>query len=739
MPEEQPPDEVEPPAFLSPDEAIQSSREDELGRVPFAREIAEAIASWKNNSSLVFALVGPWGNGKSSIKNLVVEALEKRNSPARPAVLQFVPWEWAAQGRILAAFFEELAATLKMTDNTRAGEERAAKLVEYGELLQGTAGGLGGFPAFLATLVAAIGALGVSTFTTGPAKIALQAFTLLCIAAAFLLALLGGALTAVGKFQTLRFARRGETLPQRKQKLSDLMGSALPVSPVLVVMDDLDRLDAQELLQVIQLIRANADLPNLVYLLLYEEDIVSRTLDSVYEGNGREAMKKIVNIPLPTPEVQPGQLQQLAKRRVEEVIGNRHHELNDLRWANIVASGWGDLIDNIRTIKLFLNIYALHVRMLTSGTVLEVDPGDLAAIDLLRVTEPALYAALPAAKDWLTSDTRSQQKEIRQESFRHLVGLAREKHRDAVSTLLKRLFPPIESFMGSLLGGATIHSNDQYREWWINRLVCSRLAFDIYFTLTTPTDEASGSQVQTLAKSLNEEDAFVGRLRELSRAGVVRSALRQLDSDQVPVGTIPTFLRGLFRAGDEFLSTKTQIPGLPPDEWAAVYAIRTLCRTRLSEKDYAGAVLAAMEGSGAVYLPTVLTSWESDPQSPLGQLSAETLGALREACLNAIREAASSDKLLEIPSLAYVLYRWKDWGDPQDVQGWLRQHVKTVQDIKDWAIRLGGYRSAGPITDPVHRLTFIPAYGDLANLIGRDYLDEITGADGLPPVSQWPD
>jgi len=344
----------ENPSTLSPDEAIASSKEDELGRAQFAAEIANAIHAWRNTSSLVFALVGPWGNGKTSVKNMVVEALERKAHPAKPAVLQFVPWEWAAQGRIVPAFFEELAALLNIADSTSAVRERADKLIQYGELLQGAGTKIAGFPVTLVSLVAAIASLGLSSLISKPLQKPLLVFGLVCALLAFVLGISGWAVSTVGQFRRLRFNGRQETLPQRKSKLADLMQTGIPVPPVLVVMDDLDRLDAQELLQAIQLIRANADLPNLVYLLLYEEDIVSRTLDTVYPGGGRSAMQKIVNIPLPIPDVQAGQLKEMAKRRVEQVVGQTGHTLDGLRWANIVESGWGDLIDNIRTINRFL-------------------------------------------------------------------------------------------------------------------------------------------------------------------------------------------------------------------------------------------------------------------------------------------------------------------------------------------------------------------------------------------------
>lgn len=67
------------------DRPITKIEEDLLGRSGFSTDLANAMASWRGRDSLVVALHGDWGSGKSSIKNMVLsqlneisEALEKR-------------------------------------------------------------------------------------------------------------------------------------------------------------------------------------------------------------------------------------------------------------------------------------------------------------------------------------------------------------------------------------------------------------------------------------------------------------------------------------------------------------------------------------------------------------------------------------------------------------------------------------------------------------------------------------
>lgn len=60
---------------FSADRPITSCSEDLLGRSGFAKSIAAAIKGWIGNDSLVIALYGSWGSGKTSIKNMAIETL----------------------------------------------------------------------------------------------------------------------------------------------------------------------------------------------------------------------------------------------------------------------------------------------------------------------------------------------------------------------------------------------------------------------------------------------------------------------------------------------------------------------------------------------------------------------------------------------------------------------------------------------------------------------------------------
>lgn len=78
---------------FSADRPIQSRKEDLLGRSAFAESLASVVRGWTGNDSLVVAFYGPWGNGKSSIKNMMLESLRGEKESA-PTIVEFNPWQW---------------------------------------------------------------------------------------------------------------------------------------------------------------------------------------------------------------------------------------------------------------------------------------------------------------------------------------------------------------------------------------------------------------------------------------------------------------------------------------------------------------------------------------------------------------------------------------------------------------------------------------------------------------------
>jgi predicted KAP-like P-loop ATPase len=116
----------------SSDRPIISKRQDVLGRAKFAEQLASDLQTWDGNDSLVVALYGAWGSGKTSVKNMVLEANRRKRVTQLP-VIEFNPWQLSGTGNIPSAFFRELGIALReeWPDNeVEKGTKKAARSFE---------------------------------------------------------------------------------------------------------------------------------------------------------------------------------------------------------------------------------------------------------------------------------------------------------------------------------------------------------------------------------------------------------------------------------------------------------------------------------------------------------------------------------------------------------------------------------------------------------------------------------
>src|SRR5207244_1064925 len=106
-----------------PDAAISSSSEDLLDRADFAGALAETIANSIPKKSLVIAINGGWGSGKSSIKNMVVEDLGEKETAK---IVEFNPWEFSGEKQLANSFFHDVGIALGVDAPDEKAEERIA-------------------------------------------------------------------------------------------------------------------------------------------------------------------------------------------------------------------------------------------------------------------------------------------------------------------------------------------------------------------------------------------------------------------------------------------------------------------------------------------------------------------------------------------------------------------------------------------------------------------------------------
>ncbi len=247
-----------------PDRPIEAEQEDKFNRSPFASRIATTIAHRADSSSLVVGIFGKWGEGKTSVLNLMKSALKHHDDVE---VVPFNPWHFTSQEQLLRGFFATLADALDERLKT-AGESIGEVLKKYGAALSVASVTFGGM------------------VSVNPGAAASQ---------------LGANLSTVEL----------DKLRERVERILRESGKR-----VVVLIDDIDRLDRQEIQAIFKLVKLSASFPSTVYVLAFDDEMVADALGERYGKGGikagRQFLEKIIQVPLYLPPADRASLRTLA-------------------------------------------------------------------------------------------------------------------------------------------------------------------------------------------------------------------------------------------------------------------------------------------------------------------------------------------------------------------------------------------------------------------------------------------
>ena len=649
---------------FSADRPIISAKEDRLGRTVFAESLASAIKGWKGNDSLVVALYGSWGSGKSSIKNIVLESLRKSKKTC-PEIVEFNPWQWAGQEQLAEAFFREIGIALGRSDTSQKGKKRAAKWRIYGTYL---------------------------TLGARMAKSLKAVLPLLGIPGSNLLEL-----AVQGLEQSAEVSKEGSEgltaqadaldhgLADIKKDLFDALKAMK--NPILVVVDDVDRLSPEEIKLLFQLVKANADFPNLIYFLLFQRDVVEKSLD-LSTVKGREFLEKIVQVGFDVPRIERPRLEKVLFAGLDELLGRETvgQRFKQQRWQNIFLAGLRPYFQTLRDVYRYLAMLSFHISLFQERESFNVNPIDLIALEVLRVFEPEIYQLLPENKLLLTGQPTSLSRERWADETRgfikSIVDKLPENRREQVREILKQLFPKVDWALSNYGYGSGFEDR-----WFRDLRVCHSDLFDRYFHFAIPEGDISQAELDLILSLVGHRDGLVAEFQSLKQRGLLEVTLDRLEAykQKIDLKHAEAFITGIFDIGDDLRTGRRSSYEIEPDRLA-----RGIIHWYLKqEKDPVkrGEILKeTMRLTTGLYLPTMVTSFEDskeerqqDPDAFL--VTEEALGDLRRVCLEKIRMAAKNGKLKAHPKMAYILYRWREWGSPEEPKKWVEKLISSKDGL----------------------------------------------------------
>ena len=319
---------------ISADVPIRSASEDLLRRVTFASRIADILAASKVREGRVFAIRGSWGQGKSSLKNLIIEQLDGK-SPQTPW-LEFNPWQWGSGDAIARAPFLHMAANLG-GKNTPVPAPRAATVRKYGAIVGGAGGRLGNPGDDKSSALTWVG--GGTATVLGLWGVTLTSETVTGFLPYVLL--VGGLLALAGRIVGwLGRDRSSEPLSDVRKDLEDRLLKL--ERPLIIFVDDIDRLEQDQIRLVFRQIKVNANLPNIVFVLLYQPSIVETALREVAGEDGAAYLEKIVQANFDLPALPADKIFRIFSEQLAlllDHLATPENGFDERRWGNVMIGG----------------------------------------------------------------------------------------------------------------------------------------------------------------------------------------------------------------------------------------------------------------------------------------------------------------------------------------------------------------------------------------------------------------
>lgn len=216
---------------------------------------------------------------------------------------------------------------------------------------------------------------------------------------------------------------------------------------IVVFIDDIDRLEKDELFEVLRLIRNTANLPNLVYVVTYDKDYVVSLLAAKGISSPNLYLEKIFNVEVMLPKVTRFDLLCTLYEDLElmipiEVVQDIKDKVSELGLSYTVCH----LLKNFREIKRFARQFAMHYTFVINNLREEdICNSDFFLLELIRYADFKVYSALRDDPSKILTWAKNSQpkstalgKDVLQELSQDFEG--ERKYNRYVLALIKQLF-----------------------------------------------------------------------------------------------------------------------------------------------------------------------------------------------------------------------------------------------------------------------------------------------------------
>ena len=473
------------------DTPLNNIREDKFKREPIVELIVSSINQVvsTDHPCMVYGIYGKWGEGKTSLMNFVKERLLSQGKKDGMILVEYNPWLVNNDEALLKEFFKTIMADVDETARTI--------FKKYGSL------------AIFASKTI------LNAFIPGAGNAAAE--------------VIQGAKDALIDSE--------DTLSDLKTKASEAIVKS--GRHLVIMIDDVDRLDKEELHAVLRLIRQVADFKNCIYIVAMDVDMVAKSIGD-YHGNGsqqdgRKFLDKIVQVPITLPQIPQSDLLRFVNEELESVLQG----FVDKKEIEDIAKAIVPFIATYRELKRYCNQLSFVLPHLKD----EVNIKDLCTLEAIKMVSAESYSRIHGCRSQLMHESSDFGILLDRDNDYEEV---QKRYSEAKKYIEQSLEGTLKDVVDKAIDDLFSNNSFDYQEEIDKKRLQTDVYFPKYFVHTVPTEVIPDRELDAFKSKFKEEkiediaqlfDTWVDRYSasELKRAilYVIRNSKRGDEQCQV--------------------------------------------------------------------------------------------------------------------------------------------------------------------------------------------------------------
>lgn len=612
--------------MFNTDKPIEKIEEDLLNRATFSKELASAILAYTNTENFAISLCGEWGCGKTSILHMVEQEITKKAyemlEDERPIIINFNPWNYSDKNQLISQFFKKVCQTLNKSSNSKKLNYVGNAIEKYSSVID---------------------------------------YTKYIPVAGEYIALLKPLLKGIGK-GFVEKAKKIDSIENQK----NLVITALKElkQKIIVIIDDIDRLNNEQIRLIFQLVNSVAGFPNMIYLLSFDRSVVARALSEEQKCNGEEYLEKIIQVPFDVPIAKKEHINKILFSYLNEIVADITKDMFDQEhWEYVFRNCISEFIHSIRDVNRIINSYKLKYSLMHS----ETNWVDLLCITTLQISAPEIY-------NWIKDNIDS----LAGSYYKGISGVQQKENKDEYISTFKTIYPKNPELMLTIIQtlfpqfcwhtGGYSKTEEEHKLRYLQRIASPQHS-KLYFHLSLDDIDVSRTEVLKTVNNYNQDQLNL-YLESLKLSDSLRSYLLELNCciDIIPEDRPEMFFDEIIKLQlDSGIEKRKSVfePSIPFDCHRCIWSILKRMDEELIVKVIKNFIHNSTTSEFIILLQYIVRIEQSyarignDFDYSYQVVPEESLNTLEEECFTKIKSMQDDDTLLDNNKFSILKMMWQ--------------------------------------------------------------------------------